>query len=261
MSSTERFILPASSGKIRRFAILSTMYARSAAPSPAPAPNSTSRPRPIAPVVRESTVTLARDTRCTTARMCPEPTAGMPGNPTRLPGVESAARMRAPMRSRRLVHHRSLAGCGKRDRRRLHRQLGLRSERPADLPATRNQKGGYCTIQGCDFDTCPSEAECVRFFTGQFDNQHCDPTMPRTATERLLARRAVQARRPLRAAQLGVRYCMRKCSSDGDCRDGYECRKSRRRARRHGDVLGTRRRAGARAGRASSTTARPVSAQ
>src|SRR5215467_12385810 len=23
--------------------------------------------------------------------------------------------------------------------------------------------GGYCTIQGCDFGTCPDEAVCVRF--------------------------------------------------------------------------------------------------
>src|SRR3569623_3637405 len=154
MSWTERFILPASSGKMRRFAILSTMYARSVAPSPAPAPNSTSRPRPIAPVVRESTLTLARDTRCSTARMCPEPTAHSghtAGNPTRLPGVESAARMRAPMRSVVLFII-LLDGCGK--------QIGDACNVSSDcdpngqrLCLDSNQKGGYCTIQGCDFDT------------------------------------------------------------------------------------------------------------
>lgn len=38
-----------------------------------------------------------------------------------------------------------------------------------------NSTGGYCTIQGCDYGTCPSEAECVRFFTGVFSNKTCTP--------------------------------------------------------------------------------------
>jgi hypothetical protein len=85
-------------------------------------------------------------------------------------------------------------------------------------------KQGYCTILGCDFDTCPGEAECIRFFTGEFTNKTCDPATENTSTntcsldelctlEGLCAPRASE-----------VRYCMRKCDSDGDCRDGYECR-------------------------------------
>src|SRR5690348_756404 len=35
---------------------------------------------------------------------------------------------------------------------------------------------GYCTIRGCDFDTCPEEATCVRFFSGTFANRPCDRT-------------------------------------------------------------------------------------
>src|SRR5678815_2788261 len=33
---------------------------------------------------------------------------------------------------------------------------------------------GYCTIQGCDVDTCPGEAVCVRFFSGSFSNKECN---------------------------------------------------------------------------------------
>jgi len=36
-----------------------------------------------------------------------------------------------------------------------------------------NEKGGYCTIQGCDYNTCPGEAACIRFYAGAFDNLTC----------------------------------------------------------------------------------------
>jgi hypothetical protein len=90
------------------------------------------------------------------------------------------------------------------------------------------QVDGYCTIAGCDYDTCPEEAVCVRFFVGQFDNRPCDPvtedlqnsdetddcTFDEMCT---LAGQCVP-----RSAEL--RYCMRRCGGDGDCRDAYECR-------------------------------------
>jgi hypothetical protein len=88
--------------------------------------------------------------------------------------------------------------------------------------------GGYCTVVGCDFDTCPDEAVCVRFFVGSFENEVCDPatedvpssdgtddcTLDEVCT---IAGHCVP-----HAAE--ARYCMRKCGDDGDCRDGYECR-------------------------------------
>ncbi len=60
-------------------------------------------------------------------------------------------------------------------------------------PCDRTQPGGYCTIQGCEEGTCPSEAVCVKF---------------RPQLERL-----------------AVTYCMLKCSSNSDCRtsEGYRC--------------------------------------
>ena len=41
---------------------------------------------------------------------------------------------------------------------------------------TTGSKEGYCTIMGCDYNTCPEEAVCVRFFTGEISNTNCDYT-------------------------------------------------------------------------------------
>lgn len=46
--------------------------------------------------------------------------------------------------------------------------------------------GGYCTIRDCTDRACPEEGLCVRF-------------------------------------SADVSYCMARCESDGDCRDGYRC--------------------------------------
>ncbi len=55
------------------------------------------------------------------------------------------------------------------------------------------QPAGYCTIEGCEADTCPDDAVCVRF----------RPT-------------------PSRLAQT---WCMKVCEETSDCRDeeGYGC--------------------------------------
>jgi hypothetical protein len=81
-----------------------------------------------------------------------------------------------------------------------------------------SQKEGYCTIMGCDFSTCPEESACIRFFSGSFANRPCDGD-PGCSLDELcdLNNRCVP-----RTAE--ARYCMRTCESDGDCRDGYECR-------------------------------------
>ena len=79
-------------------------------------------------------------------------------------------------------------------------------------------KGGYCTIVGCDYNTCPSEATCVRFFTGSFQNAQCSDSS-QCSLDELCTLPGFCAPRSAE-----IRYCMRTCSSDGDCRDGYECR-------------------------------------
>jgi len=96
-----------------------------------------------------------------------------------------------------------------------------------------NSDGGYCTIRGCDFGTCPSESVCVRFFTGSFDNKTCDPKTEDDSTDMCNPDElcALDGHCVTRASE--VRYCMRSCEQAGsidnrnpagDCRDGYECR-------------------------------------
>ena len=79
-------------------------------------------------------------------------------------------------------------------------------------------KEGYCTIQGCDYDTCPEEAACIRFFTGNFENRPCAEASECTLDELC----SLEGHCVPRSSE--VRWCMRKCDGDGDCRDGYECR-------------------------------------
>lgn len=63
--------------------------------------------------------------------------------------------------------------------------------------------GGYCTLLGCDANTCPEEAACVAF-------QSVVSVAPECAS--------FQAR-----PRLQRRVCMRACSGDDDCRGGYRC--------------------------------------
>jgi hypothetical protein len=86
--------------------------------------------------------------------------------------------------------------------------------------------GGYCTIEGCDFDTCPGEAVCIRFFTGSFTNRTCDPVtedepggLDECSLDELCA---LEGHCVPRSAE--IRACMRKCNGSGDCRAEYECR-------------------------------------
>lgn len=102
---------------------------------------------------------------------------------------------------------------------------------------------GYCTVQGCDVDTCPEEAVCVRFYTGSFADRQCDRFTEDRGTDQcsfdelcsLTAEICAPEKVPgsvsdpdacgrcvPRSAE--IRFCMRKCESDGDCRDSYECR-------------------------------------
>src|SRR6185437_1220223 len=85
-----------------------------------------------------------------------------------------------------------------------------------------SEPNGYCTILGCDYNTCPDNSECVRFFTGSFAN---DPCMYGVADGECSYDEecSIQNECVPRAAE--IRYCMATCDNDGDCNDGYECRK------------------------------------
>lgn len=60
-----------------------------------------------------------------------------------------------------------------------------------DRVCDRSFPGGYCTVFGCDQNTCPDDAVCVEF-------QFMTPRLSETS-------------------------CLFPCESGGDCRDGYSC--------------------------------------
>ena len=86
------------------------------------------------------------------------------------------------------------------------------------------QPEGYCTIQGCDFDTCPGEAVCIKFFTGSFTNRTCDHATEDVTTDDCTLDElcALEGHCVPRSSE--IRYCMRTCNADTDCRQNYECR-------------------------------------
>lgn len=95
-----------------------------------------------------------------------------------------------------------------------------------------SQAGGYCTIQGCDPDSCPDEAVCIRFFPTSFLSVPCNPltedavdptlspTNDCTADEVCLSSGLCSQRTQER------RFCMKACEADTDCRGDYECRRT-----------------------------------
>jgi hypothetical protein len=87
-----------------------------------------------------------------------------------------------------------------------------------DRICDRNSPDGYCTILGCDFDTCPEEAICVRFFPAAQTDISCENDTDCTVDELC----ALGGFCVPRSAE--VRYCMKTCGGNGDCRNDYECR-------------------------------------
>jgi hypothetical protein len=91
-----------------------------------------------------------------------------------------------------------------------------------------SQPGGYCTIQGCDERSCPEEALCIRYFPAQYLTRVCDPdaTRDRCAMEEICCAADEICLDAGMCAPLSteLRYCVKSCSSNDDCRGGYECR-------------------------------------
>ncbi len=110
------------------------------------------------------------------------------------------------------------------------RQIGDECTVPADCNPNGSracdvsQPGGYCTVNGCDETTCPEESTCVRQFPATFLTEPCDPTQPSTCdSDELCLDSGVCARRDTEK-----RYCAFVCETNGDCREGYECRQTGR---------------------------------
>ena len=110
-----------------------------------------------------------------------------------------------------------------------------------------SQPAGYCTVQGCNETTCPSEATCIRYFPTQFLTKPCNPDCEDVCPVEGVAGvdggddagadgGAIALRNDCTADEICLvsglcaprlterRYCVKTCSSNGDCRDGYECR-------------------------------------
>jgi hypothetical protein len=107
-----------------------------------------------------------------------------------------------------------------------------------------SQPGGYCTVDGCDAHSCPSDSVCIRYFPEAYLSQPCqvlceDIGVALMSTDDCSAGRQDdcapdEACLPLGAGapKVGLcarrsferRSCARSCGSDSDCRDGYECR-------------------------------------
>jgi hypothetical protein len=78
--------------------------------------------------------------------------------------------------------------------------------------------GGYCTIAGCDYNTCPSESVCIEFFPG-VENAVACTAQTDCARDEICTLGGQCA--PVSVEQ---RFCMLSCSSNSDCRDAFECR-------------------------------------
>lgn len=82
----------------------------------------------------------------------------------------------------------------------------------------------YCSIFGCDYNTCPDEAVCVRFFAAASTGLPCAPATEDVTTDDCTVDEicSLGGNCMVRAAE--TRYCMLACESGDDCRSGFECR-------------------------------------
>ncbi len=92
---------------------------------------------------------------------------------------------------------------------------------------------GYCTVDGCDYQTCPDNANCVRFFTVQ-RNVGCyssvasgmsSPCRPGEVCvcDTTNAKDGSCAQAYCASEKTERRWCMRACDQNSDCRDNYAC--------------------------------------
>ena len=116
----------------------------------------------------------------------------------------------------------SLSACGRKigDDCETAIDCGDDASRVCDL----SQPGGYCTTDGCDWNSCPEEAACIRYFPRKFLSLACDPSLTQSEgngckTDELCLPSGLCAPRSTER-----RYCALECERDKDCRDGYECR-------------------------------------
>jgi hypothetical protein len=103
---------------------------------------------------------------------------------------------------------------------------------------------GYCTQENCDVNSCPGNSVCIRFFTALM-NEPClfDPCSrlssgcrsdERCVTDLAISPNAcvnlndttLEPNGHCAATSSEHRWCQARCSHSGDCRTGYECRRT-----------------------------------
>jgi len=96
-----------------------------------------------------------------------------------------------------------------------------------------SQPDGYCTVDGCDDSSCPSDSICVRFFDQKFPTGTCSSppgTIGECQADELCVVCGPSASEPEQPCCVPAaserRYCAATCGNNGDCRDGYVCRTS-----------------------------------
>jgi hypothetical protein len=110
-----------------------------------------------------------------------------------------------------------------------------------------SQPGGYCTVNGCDEKSCPSEAVCIRIFPYEVSHPVCQLDSSQGSNCPVGTGKCLQpdgvcgCASDLDCTSDDVcvpdvphsycaprnserRYCERNCGSNGDCRGGYVCR-------------------------------------
>lgn len=132
--------------------------------------------------------------------------------------------MRAPMSRLALCLVVLAAACGKEIGDECASNLDCGDGTDVNRVCDLSSPGGYCTELGCDYDTCAEEAVCVRFYTASFENRPCTLATEDVSTDDCSIDEVCTLRGQCVPRSSEVRYCMRKCSSNSDCRTDYECR-------------------------------------
>ncbi len=130
-----------------------------------------------------------------------------------------------------------VAGCGAKigDSCRTNIDCSPLGTRFCDIAST----NGYCTMEDCSPTSCPSEAVCIRFFTA-IQDEPCtfNPAVPFSQSdctngdERCVCDQTddngncVGNAGHCAPSSTERHWCMRSCSSNTDCRTGYECRRT-----------------------------------
>lgn len=166
-----------------------------------------------------------------------------------LPSFSRSRRLFLPAAIALIALGGTLTACGNQigDSCRVNLDCSALGDRFCDVSAP----GGYCTVEGCDNDSCPSGSVCIRFFQ-PIPTKTCTPLTASTdcdASERCLCDFGAtdpQGNCPPSPDNTSVplahcapesserRWCQRRCTSDRNCRDDvdaqgnrlYECRQS-----------------------------------